>query len=315
MHWRRTSVQPRRFPADFARVSRGSVFYARPMPSDEYRGILWVVATPIGNLEDITLRALRVLREADAILAEDTRRTRALTTHHEVPTRLRAFHAHSPDETVAALVMELEEGARLALVTDAGTPLVSDPGARLVAAATDAGVRVEPIPGASAPITALAASGLRVGAFRFVGFLPRSGGGRKSAIEKLVRAEEATVLFESPRRLPGTLAELAEAAPTRRAAVARELTKLHEEIVRGSLRELAERFESAPRGEITLVVEGAPERREAPGEEAIIAQAHVLLAEGERTKAVARQLAEIHGLPVRDVYALVLRATESMLPS
>ncbi|MCB9593221.1 MAG: 16S rRNA (cytidine(1402)-2'-O)-methyltransferase [Sandaracinaceae bacterium] len=273
-------------------------------------GRLAVVATPIGNLEDMTLRALRTLREADAILAEDTRRTRALCSHHGVSTPLRAFHAHTPDATVQALVDELRGGAVLALVTDAGTPLVSDPGARLVAAATDAGIRVEPIPGPSAPLAALVASGLHVGAFRFVGFLPRSGGKRRVALDALETASEATVFFEAANRLPETLAELAARLPDRRAAVARELTKLHEEVARGTLTELAERFAEAPRGEITIVVEGAPERDEPLDEEALVKQARALLDEGRRTKAVARDLAEAHSIPVRDAYALVLRATE-----
>lgn len=273
-------------------------------------GRLAVVATPIGNLEDVTLRALRTLREADAILAEDTRRTRALCAHHGIETPLRAFHAHSSEGTITALVAELAAGAALALVTDAGTPLVSDPGASLVAAAIAAGVRVEPIPGPSAPIAALVASGLQVGAFRFVGFLPRAGGKRREALDALETAEEATVLFEAANRLPETLAELAARLPDRRAAVARELTKLHEEIARGTLAELRDRYREAPRGEVTLVVEGAPPRAEPLDEAAIVRQARALLDEGRRTKAVAKDLAEAHGIPVRDAYALVLRAAE-----
>lgn len=272
-------------------------------------GVLSVVATPIGNLEDMTLRAIRTLKEADRILAEDTRRTKALCTHYGIGTRLRAFHAHTPDAEVQELVEQLAEGARLALVTDAGTPLVSDPGARLVSAASEAGVRVEPIPGASAPLAALSAAGLRVGSFRFVGFLARSGSKRSAALEAIVRAAETTVLFEAPKRVAGTLAELAALAPERPAAVARELTKMHEQIVRGTLTELSARFASAaPRGEVTLVVEGAPPARAELDEDQVIAQAKVLLGEGTRTKEAARTLAEAHGLSVRDAYALVLRA-------
>lgn len=272
-------------------------------------GLLSVVATPIGNLEDMTLRAIRTLKEADTILAEDTRRTKTLCAHFGITTRLRSFHAHTPDDRVGELVEEMKNGARLALVSDAGTPLVSDPGARLVSAASAAGVRVEPIPGASAPLAALAAAGLRVGAFRFVGFLPRSGGKRAAALEAIVRAREATVLFEAANRVGGTLADLASLAPERPAAVARELTKLHEEIVRGPLSELSTRFaDEAPRGEVTLVVEGAPPARAEIDEDALMAQAKVLLAEGARTKEAARTLADAHGLSVRDAYALVLRA-------
>ena len=273
-------------------------------------GRLAIVATPIGNLEDITLRALRTLREVDAILAEDTRRTKALCTHHSISTPLRAFHAHSPDAAVTRLVEELESGRDFALVTDAGTPLVSDPGARLVAAAAAAGVRVEPIPGASAPLAALSVSGLRVASFRFVGFLPRSGARRRAAIELLGLAAETTILFEAANRLPATLAELAASLPERPAVVARELTKLHEEVRRGTLSELAAFFAEAPRGEVTLVIEGAPPRDVAVDEAAILRQARALLREGARTKEVARELAAAHGLPMREMYALVLRAAE-----
>lgn len=270
-------------------------------------GRLSVVATPIGNLEDITLRALRTLKEVDVILAEDTRRTKTLCSHHGISTPLRAFHAHTPDHKVAEIVEQLRQGVSFALVTDAGTPLVSDPGARLTAAAVDAGIRVEPIPGPSATLAALAAVGLRVGSFRFVAFLPRAGTKRSAALDALVRAPEATVFFEAANRLPGTLADLARLAPERPAAVARELTKLHEEIARGTLAELASRFAEAPRGEITLVVEGAPEEDAELDEPALLQQAKLLLGEGGRTKEVAKVLAEAHGLSVRDAYALVLR--------
>jgi len=273
-------------------------------------GRLAIVATPIGNLEDITLRALRTLKEADAILAEDTRRTKILCSHHGVSTRLRSFHAHTPDATVDSLVEELREGKVFALVTDAGTPLVSDPGARLVTAAALADIRVEPIPGASAPLAALSASGLRVSAFRFIGFLPRSGGKRRAAIDAIEVAAEASILFEAPNRLPATLKDLAERMPERPAAVGRELTKLHEEVRRGPLQELAEVFAEAPRGEITVVVEGAPKREAAVDGDALLRQARALLAEGARTKQVARDLAKAHGLPMREMYTLVLRAAE-----
>ncbi len=270
------------------------------------RGRLSVVATPIGNLEDITLRALRVLRECDAILAEDTRHTRALCTHHGIATPLRSFHAHTTDEKVRALIGELSAGAHLALVSDAGTPLVSDPGARLVAGAAEAGVTVESLPGPSAVLAALAVAGLRVGDFRFVGFLPKSGGRRTRALEQLARATEATVLFEAPSRVPGTLRDLAAAAGAdRRAALCRELTKMHEEIARGTLGELASRYAEPPRGEVTIVVEGAAEPSdELDAEPAELAR--VLLARGMRTKDAARELASAAGMSARDAYALVL---------
>ncbi len=276
--------------------------------SERGSGVLSVVATPIGNLEDITLRALRVLREADVILAEDTRRTRTLAQHHGIATPLRSFHAHTPPAKVAEVVEELAAGAHLALVSDAGTPLVSDPGARLVQAASEAGVRVEPIPGASASLAAISVAGLRVDGFRFVGFLPRSGGRRTRALTQIARAREATILFEAANRLPATLRDLvASAGSSRHAAVCRELTKLHEEVARGTLAELAERYASPPRGEVTLVVEGASEDRPDADDVDPEALARALLAEGMRTKEAAKVLGERVGWPVRDAYALVLK--------
>lgn len=274
------------------------------------RGVLSVVATPIGNLEDVTLRALRVLRECDAILAEDTRRTRTLCVHHGIDTPLRAFHAHTPPGRIAELAEELAGGAHLALVTDAGTPLVSDPGASLVTAASRAGVRVEPIPGPSAALAAISAAGLHVDGFRFVGFLPRSGGRRAKAIDAIARAREATILFEASNRLPATLRDLAGAASAERpAAVCRELTKLHEEIARGTLGELVERYRDAPRGEVTLVIEGASEDRREVEDVDPDELARALLADGMRTKEAARALAERLSWTVRDAYAVVLRVS------
>ncbi len=269
-------------------------------------GRLYVVATPIGNLEDITLRALRILGECDAILAEDTRHTRVLCTRHSIKTPLRAFHAHTSEDKIRSLVEELVAGATFALVSDAGTPLVSDPGARLTAAAAQAGVRVEPIPGPSAVLAALAVCGLHVTAFRFVGFLARSGGKRSAAISEIARAREATILFEAPNRVGSTLRDLAQSAGADRpAAVCRELTKLHEEVVRGTLAELAERFLSPTRGEVTIVVQGAGD---ATAEEDTDPHelARELLERGMRTKDAARELAARLGRSNRDAYAIVL---------
>ena len=269
-------------------------------------GRLSVVATPIGNLEDITLRALRTLKEADAILAEDTRRTKTLCAHHGVATPLRSFHAHTADSKIDSLVEELAGGAHLALVTDAGTPLVSDPGASLVQRAAEAGVRVEPIPGPSAPLAALSAAGLRVDTFRFEGFLPRSGGRRTRAIEALLSSRDATVLFESPRRVAATLSDLARVAPDRPAALGRELTKRHEEIVRGTLRELAARFAEATLGEITIVIEGAASAPVEVDLDAARERAAELVAEGARTKDAAARLAAETGLSKSQAYALLV---------
>ncbi|MDW8361028.1 MAG: 16S rRNA (cytidine(1402)-2'-O)-methyltransferase [Myxococcales bacterium] len=220
-------------------------------------GRLWVVATPIGNLEDVTLRALRVLREADAVLAEDTRRTRILLMRHGIAVPLRRLDAHRERDSIGRLVDEMRRGRRFALVSDAGTPLVSDPGGRLVAAARDAAVPVEVVPGPSAVIAALVAAALPFHAFRFVGFLPRAGARRRRTLERIARSDEATVFFESPRRIAETLRALAMLLPAdRRVAVCRELTKVHEQVLVGDAQRLAERLAHGCRGELTVVVEG-----------------------------------------------------------
>jgi 16S rRNA (cytidine1402-2'-O)-methyltransferase len=273
-------------------------------------GTLWLVATPIGNLEDITLRALRILRECDAVLAEDTRRTKVLLNHHGITTRLESLHAHSSEARIDALAKRLAGGEKFALVTDAGTPIVSDPGEALVSAALTRDVRVEGIPGASAVTTALCVAGLKAAHFRFVGFLPRSGKRRRNALAAIASDSLTTVLFEAPQRTCETVRELCEACgPTRRAALCRELTKLHEEVLRGSLGELVLALSEAPRGEITLVIEGRnldAEPDAAPDEDAIRARALALLAEGTSVKDTARALAGELGIDRRDAYRRVL---------
>ncbi len=273
-------------------------------------GRLSIVATPIGNLGDITLRAIEVLRGADRVLAEDTRHTRALLAHLGIATRLESFHEHSPDSKVAALVEELLGGARFALVSDAGMPLVSDPGAPLVRAAAAAGVPVEAIPGPSAVTAALAVAALPCDEFRFVGFLPRSGSRRDDAIARIAADPAATVLFESPKRLGRTLRDLDAALGTsRRVAVCRELTKLHEEVARGTPAELFARFGDEARGEVTLVVEGRSGSAE-PEEEAAPADAEALLdallARGLGAKETAHELARATGLPRKEAYRRVV---------
>ena len=271
-------------------------------------GRLSVVATPIGNLEDITLRALRTLREADLILAEDTRRTMGLCRHHGVGTPLHSFHAHTPRSKIAGLIEKMREGAHVAIVSDAGTPLISDPGAELVRAVIDAELEVQVIPGANAPITALVASGLLSHRFEFIGFLPRSGGRRTRALEELRRARGAVVLFEAPNRIGATLRDLATTlGELRQAAVCRELTKLHEEIARGSLSELAVRFAEGTLGEITLVI-GAPDVPEedeiepTPDEEIV----SWLELEGLGTRDAATRLSERHNIGRKEAYQRVL---------
>jgi 16S rRNA (cytidine1402-2'-O)-methyltransferase len=223
-------------------------------------GTLYLVATPIGNLEDITLRALRILREVRWIACEDTRHTAALLHHHGITARLISYHEHNERERALELVAALERGEDGALVSDAGTPLVSDPGFRLVAACVAGGIRVVPLPGPSALLAALAASGLPCDEFLFAGFLPARRAARRRALEGL-RVEPRTILlFEAPHRLAASLADAAEILGPRRAVVARELTKVYEEFRRGSLPELAAHFsKSMVRGEITLMI-GPPEQ-------------------------------------------------------
>jgi 16S rRNA (cytidine1402-2'-O)-methyltransferase len=265
-------------------------------------GTLFVVATPIGNLEDVTLRALRVLREVDLVLAEDTRRTRTLLTHHDVRTRPRSLHAHNEAQRSREVLEVLASGRSAALVSDAGTPLVSDPGERLVAAVIAAGHAVVPVPGPSAILSALVASGLPAAPFLFLGFLPRRRGERDALLARIRDRRETMVLFESPRRLAATLRRLLDALGDRPACVARELTKLHEEVARGSLGELAERFGEGTKGEVTLVIGGAPEEP-ACDEAALDARIRILVAEGSSPREIAGELAPAAGVPKREIYA------------
>ena len=262
-----------------------------------------MVATPIGNLEDITLRAISVSCASATASSPRIPVGRArLLTHLDIRTRVESFHAHSSDKRVDELVESLRGGAHFALVTDAGTPLVSDPGSRLVAEAIRAGVVVVPIPGASAPLAAISACGLRVDGFTFIGFLPRAGRRRREAIDAMLMRRTATVLFEAPARLPKTLRQLASRLGAERpASVARELTKVHEEILTGTLGEMSARFDSAPRGEITVVVEGSAGAVAEPHDPAeLVRRARELREEGLGTKAAARQIAEeLGGLPPR----------------
>ncbi|TNF63985.1 MAG: 16S rRNA (cytidine(1402)-2'-O)-methyltransferase [Deltaproteobacteria bacterium] len=220
-------------------------------------GRLSVVATPIGCLEDITLRALRVLREADLILAEDTRHTRTLCAEHGIDTPMRSFHAHTNDDKVDIIVAELTKGAHYALVSDAGTPVVSDPGVYLVSRAAEAGVDVEAIPGPSAVLAALSVAGLPVRRFVFEGFLPRSGGDRARALDRVAQSDITVVLFESPHRVHATLDDLErKLGGERQIALCRELTKMYEQTIRGTVAEVRSELSDPARGEITVVVEG-----------------------------------------------------------
>ena len=238
---------------------------------------LAVCATPIGNLDDITLRVLAELREADVVLAEDTRRTRVLLDRHGISARLLSYHAHNEAQRVGELLPRLEAGERIALVSDAGLPAINDPGARLVGAALAAGIGVTVLPGASAVETALVASGLVGERYQFLGYLPRATAALAALWEELARWPHPAVAFESPQRLPRTLASLAEAQPGRAVAVCRELTKQFEEVVRGTAVELAARFHEPPKGEVTLVV-GAAAAPVADESEAVAAVAELAAA-------------------------------------
>ena len=251
---------------------------------------LVVCATPIGNLEDITLRVLGALREADVVLCEDTRHTRGLLERHGIDARLLSYHEHNEAARTAELLPRLERGERVALVSDAGMPGVSDPGARLVRAALDAGVEVTVLPGPSAVETALVASGLVGERYEFVGFLPRGAKALAALWDSLAERTWPVVAFESPQRLPATLRALSAVDPLRPVAVCRELTKRFEEIARGTAAELVERFAEPPKGEITLVVGG--------GEGRVVDEAAALAAVAQLVDA---------GVPRRQAAELVAR--------
>jgi 16S rRNA (cytidine1402-2'-O)-methyltransferase len=272
-------------------------------------GTLYVVATPLGNLNDLSPRAAEVLRQTPVVAAEDTRRTRGLLSHLGASPTLLSFHAHSGERRVDTLLEILKEGRDLALVTDAGTPGVSDPGTDLVAAALEAGIVVVPIPGPSAPATALSAAGLPADRYLFLGFIPRKGTERSRLLTRAAAEEWSVVLFEAPTRLVVLLRDLAAAAgPGRLALVARELTKLHEELRRGTLAELADYYSmNPPRGELTIVVEGTGTPAAPPDRTAdAVEEATALLAEGLSRREVARRIAETTGISRNDAYRLVM---------
>ena len=283
------------------------------MTVDEPRGCVYIVATPIGNLEDFSPRGQRVLREVGLIACEDTRRTAKLCTHFGIGTRRVSLHAHNEARRLPELLRHLARGGSLALVCDAGTPLLSDPGARLVEAALGADSRVVPVPGASAILAALVASGLPTEPFSFVGFPPRRGAARRAWLERLRGLDGSVVLFEAPGRVAATLADLERVLGPRRVAMARELTKRFEEVVRGKLGDLDPQALGELRGEVTIVVEGdaggvAADRDVALEVDRLIDAG---LADGLGTREIARRAADAFGLARRDAYARVLeRARE-----
>ena len=281
-------------------------------PSEIKRGQLYLVSTPIGNLEDITLRAIRILKEVDAIACEDTRHTQKLLNHYGVKKRLVSYHEHNENSRAPELISELKNGASIALVTDAGTPIVSDPGHRLVALCAENNISVIPIPGASAALATLAGSGISAERVLFAGFLPARQGERRRALTELASNPATLVFFEAPHRIANMLTAAAEILGPRPAALARELTKLHEEFLRGTLSDLANKLNSAPlKGEFTLVV-GASTQKDATPKGLTLRQRveQLIRTDSLDRKAALKQAAREFGIPRREAYKQLLQDGE-----
>lgn len=275
-------------------------------------GILYLCATPIGNLEDITLRTLRVLREADLIAAEDTRHTRKLLSHYDIHTPMTSYHEHNKYGKGPRLIAELKNGKTVALVSDAGTPGISDPGQEIIAAAAGDGIPVVPVPGASAVVAALTCSGLPTNGFVFTGFWPRAKKERHSLFEGLAAEEKTVVFYESPRRLVKTLEEIRELVGDRHIAVGRELTKVHEEVVRGRISTVLNHFRTAsPKGEFTVVMEGRKVEKCRPAsidpkDISEIVRRNII--RGLDKKEAVKEAARTAGISKREVYGIMLEA-------
>ncbi|MBP1764328.1 MAG: Ribosomal small subunit methyltransferase [Firmicutes bacterium] len=280
----------------------------------EKPGTLYLCATPIGNLEDMTLRAIRILKEVNVIAAEDTRYTRQLLTHFDIHTPLISYHEHNKTARGPELIARLEAGEDIAVVSDAGLPGISDPGTDLVGLALAAGIQAVPLPGCNAALSALICSGLDSTMFTFVGFLPKTKKKRREFLEKLAKNPYTLLMYEAPHRLRQTLGELQEALGDRPAVAARELTKRFEQFVRGTIGSLQEHFSThAPRGEFTLVVAGCssqPEEEEvgAVGSESIPDAVFALVTQGMDKKSAIRTVAGQRKLPKRIVYQAVVEA-------
>jgi 16S rRNA (cytidine1402-2'-O)-methyltransferase len=285
---------------------------AMPQCPDNMAGTLYIVATPIGNLEDITQRALRVLGEVDVVACEDTRRTRVLLNHFGIKTKTISYHEHNERERAEQICELLVAGKNVALVSDAGTPLINDPGFRLTNAAIESNLSVVPIPGPAAFVSALVASGLPSDQFFFAGFLPARGNARREKLEELRAVPATMVFYEAPHRIAATLADALEVLGNRPAAVARELTKIHEEIVRGSLRDLVQRFGNGARGEMVLLISGAEvDEASATGEtetasRKLIERLSELEHEGLDAKAALKKAAREVGMKRAEAYRLVV---------
>lgn len=272
-------------------------------------GTLFVVATPIGNLEDVTARALRVLGQVALIAAEDTRRTHHLLSRYAIATPTTSLHEHNEGRKLGALIERLQRGEHIALVSDAGTPTISDPGQRLIRAAIDAGIRVEPVPGASAVVSAMAASGIAGQSFTFLGFPPIRSKDRKIWFSDLASTNRPVVFFEAPHRIRRTLREILESIGDRRVSIGRELTKVHEEFLRGTISAILERL-TEPVGEFTIVVEigRSPDKTtgESASAEAIALEFGLMTNNGGLTKRLAlRELARRHRLSTNAIYSAI----------
>jgi 16S rRNA (cytidine1402-2'-O)-methyltransferase len=277
-------------------------------------GKLYIVATPIGNMEDITLRAIAVLRQADVAAAEDTRQAARLFSFHDIHTPLISFYEHNENSRIPQLTDRLEKGESVALISEAGTPSVSDPGYRLAAAAIEKGIPVVPIPGVSAAITALSASGLATDSFTFIGFVPKKEGKRLSLLHSLKQEPRTLIFYESPRRIIEFLAELTEVMGDRYGVLAREMTKPYEEFIRGKLSYIREDLENraAVKGECTLLVEGASDTSQGMDEESLCRElAHELEQKQNRLSAIVKKIAVKYGLPKNEVYAKALSLMEN----
>ncbi len=276
------------------------------MTSDVPPGTLFVVGTPIGNMEDITLRALRVLSEVDVIAAEDTRVTTKLLSRHQISTPTLSFREQNARTAIPKIIGMLEEGKRVALVSDAGTPSVSDPGVDLVRAVREQGFDAVPIPGPSALAAAVSVAGMNGEGIRFVGFLPRKGKDRTARLEAIGHEPAYTVLYEAPGRLRKTLEDLASVCDERRVTVMREMTKLYEEVVEGTPQELAAHFSENVKGEVTIVVEGFSGGDEEITEERLLELIRAELGKGKSAKDISTHLASGLGLPRKKIYQLTL---------
>ena len=274
---------------------------------------LYIVSTPIGNLADMTHRAVETLRSVSRVLAEDTRRTSILLRHYGIQTKLVSAHEHNEAARSSQIVEWLKEGADLAIVSDAGTPLLSDPGARIVQAVIDAGFEVVPIPGPSALLAALVGAGIQPEPFTFFGFLERSGKERKAVLAQIAALQHTAVVYEAPGRVEKLLADLVEqCGPDRKAAVARELTKLHETFVRGTLQELASYYsEQEVRGEVVVVIEGGTPVPIEDAEAAAAQAAQQLIDAGTSTRDVAKEIAKQFNLPRNRAYELAQKGKGS----